>query len=217
MGNSIKRKRVDGLCGPFAAYDEQSEVNKAKEDSPAQPIIPIQSINPTQQRLIDGWNEWGWNEWMKATLLRLFLLWVNGGCSRNAPQRKENAERESCGMNERQPQRNSWISFLFAALSLVGYGCCGSTAPPKRENAARKRKGRMNVAERIDLWVEWLVVAWAAIQLIYLIEWSGPAQECNDRARRNEMTGRQRPPAEFLWIWRMKMKRNGAAMGGSRP
>ena len=62
MGNSIKRKRVDGLCGPFAAYDEQSEVNKAKEDSPAQPIIPIQSINPTQQRLIDGWNEWGWNE-----------------------------------------------------------------------------------------------------------------------------------------------------------
>ena len=56
---------------------------------------------------------------------------------------------------------------------------------------------------RMEWWVEWLVVAWAAIQLIYLIEWSGPAQEWNERAR--SVSGPPKATSEMKTFW-MKWK-----------
>ena len=61
------------------------------------------SINqPTQQWLIDGWNEWGWNEIdVVAFLLRSSIGGLWAVAPPMAPPRRANAEREkSNGINE---------------------------------------------------------------------------------------------------------------------
>ena len=98
----VKEKRIDGHSLPFAAFDVGWPTQQSEGRQPSSTNHSNSINQPTQQWLIDGWNEWGWNEIdVVAFLLRSSIGGLWAVAPPMAPPRRANAEREkSNGINE---------------------------------------------------------------------------------------------------------------------